>query len=338
VKKIDLENHFVSQVWVDAMTANQDGYPRLVQAEGEMPRLYYSPLAWQPFRVWKLADVDGERLKAMDEAGVAVAAISLVAPGSEPFEPGLGTRIAKQSNDELAEAISRHPDRYKGYASLAPKEPETAVKELERCVKELGFVGWNTFCNFGDAYLDEKRFWPILGKAEELEIPIYLHPTVPMIPQFHTYGQGVAGASFGFGAETALVMMRMIVSGVFDVFPNLKIILGHYGEGLPFLLDRVSRPYVEGHVLTDPSVAPELKRLPGDYLRDNMVVTTSGNYLNEAFICTKSALGMDKITLGTDYPFGNMSECVAFLDGQGLSEAEREQLYEGNAARLGITG
>jgi predicted TIM-barrel fold metal-dependent hydrolase len=336
VKKIDLENHFVSQAFVDALVGNQAGYPRVVKKDGATPIMYSAADAWQPFWEAKLGDMDGERLQAMDKAGVDVAVVSLVAPGAEPFEPSLGMQVARRSNDALAEAIDRHPDRYRGYASLAPKDPEAAIKELERCIKELGFVGWNTFCNFGDSYLDEKRFWPILAKAEELDIPVYLHPTVPMIPQFRTYGQALAGASFGFGAETAMVMMRLIFSGAFDVFPKLKIILGHYGEGLTFMMDRVNRPFLGGHVWTDPAVAPELKRLPGDYLNSNMIVTTSGNYSSQSFACTKDALGIDKMALGTDYPFENVSACMDFLESQALSPAEREQLYEKTVADLGM--
>jgi predicted TIM-barrel fold metal-dependent hydrolase len=336
VKRIDLENHFVSQAWVDAALGNQAGYPRVVKKDGATPILHSWADAWQPFWEAKLSEMGVERLKAMDEAGVDVAVVSLVAPGAEPFEPKLGTEVARSSNNALAEAIDRHPTRFKGYASLAPKDPEAAVQELERCVKELGFVGWNTFCNFGDSYLDEKRFWPILAKAEELDIPIYLHPTVPMIPQFRTYGQPLAGASFGFGAETAMVMMRLIMSGAFDVFPKLKIILGHYGEGLAFMTDRVNRPFLGGHVWADPALAPELKRPPGDYLRENLVVTTSGNYSNAAFICTKIALGIDKMALGTDYPFEDMSACVAFLEEQQMSDDEKAQLYDGTATDLGL--
>ncbi len=227
----------------------------------------------------------------MDEAGIDVAVLSLAAPGTEPFEPSLGTKIARETNDALAEAIARHPDRYLGYATLAPKDADGACKELERCVKELGFRGWNTHSNFGDSFIDEKRYWPVLGKAEELDVPVYLHPSWPIIKEFQTYGMALAGPTFGFGAETALVAMRLITAGVFDAFPKLQIILGHYAEGLPFMLDRVDRPYLQGHVRPDPAVAPTLKRLPSAYLLDNFLASTSGNYSPAAFACTKTAIG-----------------------------------------------
>jgi predicted TIM-barrel fold metal-dependent hydrolase len=211
---------------------------------------------------------------------------------------------------------------------------DSAVKELERAVRDLGFKGWNTLSNFGDSFLDEKRYWPILAKAEELDAPIYLHPTIPIIPELRTYGWGLAGAAFGFGAETSLVMMRLILSGAFDAFPKLRIILGHYGEGFPFMMDRVDRPFLQGHVRTDPKVAPKLRMMPSDYLRNNMVVSTSGNYSPDAFLCTRNALGTKQMVVGTDYPFEDMTACIEFLAAQRLSEEERRQLNFETAAGL----
>lgn len=282
-----------------------------------------------------LTDLGEGRIKKMDEAGIDVAVLSLSAPGIEQFEPRVATGLATQANDELAAAISKYPDRFRGFAALSARDTDTAVVEFERCVKELGFVGWNTHSNFGDSYLDEKRYWPLLAKAEELAVPIYIHPDLPIIPQFRAYGYGLAGPAYGYGAETALAMMRLVIGGVFDVFPNLKIILGHYGEGLPFMMDRVNRPYAQGLVQNDPAVAPPLKRNPAEYLRDNMVVTTSGNYSTEAFVCTKNALGFACMALGSDYPFENMRVCMDFLESQEMSPMEKEQLYEMTAISLG---
>jgi len=337
VTRVDLENHFATEAWIDALRRNP-GYPRLEpdpETGGE--RLYFFPDAFMPFGVsTKLLDLDAGRIAALDAAGVDIAVLSLAAPGVEALPPAVGARLARECNDLLAEAIARHPERFRGYAALAPKDPEEAVRELERAVKELGFKGWNVHSNFGDSFLDEKHYWPILAKAEELDVPIYLHPTVPLIPQFRTYGQGLAGASFGFGAETAMVMMRLITSGAFDAFPKLKIVLGHYAEGLPFMLDRVDRPYVQGHVKTDPNLAPELKKLPGAYLRENMYASTSGNYSREAFICTKNALGADHMVLGTDYPYEDMVACLRFLGSQEMTPEERIQLEVRTAASLGM--
>ena len=334
---IDFENHFCTQAWVDAVSAKKEGYPRLMNAPDGMLRMYYTADVWVPFQAAKLGDLGAQRIELMDQAGVDVAVLSLATPGTDPFEPSLGTQIAKKTNDFLAEAIGKYPDRYMGYACLAPKDIDSAVNELERCVKEFGFVGWNAHSNFGDSYLDEKRYWPLLAKAEELGVPIFIHPAVSIIPQFRTYGMGLAGPTFGFGAETAMVMMRLIVSGALDAFPKLTIILGHYGEGLPFMMDRVNRDYVQGHVRPESSVGPPLKRLPGDYLKENMFVSTSGNYADEAFVCTKHALGIHKMVLGTDYPYEDMRVCMDFLEGRTMTADEKEQLYTKTAGSFGVS-
>jgi predicted TIM-barrel fold metal-dependent hydrolase len=336
IKKVDLENHFASEAWVDALLKSE-GYPRLTEDPNTRYMLHAAPGVRLPYGLLdKLLDLDKGRIALLDKAGIDVAVLSLAAPGTEPFEPALGTKVARETNDVLAEAISKHPDRFQGYASLAPKDAESAAKELERAVKELGLKGWNTHSNFGDSFIDEKRYWPVLAKAEELGVPIYLHPSFPIIPQFQTYGTGLAGPSFGFGAETALVMMRLLTAGVFDVFPKLKIIVGHYAEGLPFMFDRVDRPYLQGHVRTDPAVAPALKRMPSDYLRDNMLASTSGNYSPAAVVCTKTAMGAERMVIGSDHPFEDMSACTAFLENQPMTDLERAQLYNGTAASIGM--
>lgn len=323
---IDLENHFAATDWLAAVRRNDIQTPAWAISMFDPA----SPVSA------KLTDLGEGRIKLMDEAGIDVAVLSLSAPGIEQFEPRAATKMAKEANDELAAAIGKHQDRFLGFAALSARDTDAAVSEFERCVKELGFVGWNTHSNFGDSYLDEKRYWPLLAKAEELAVPIYIHPDLPIIPQFRVYGFGLAGPSYGYGAETALAMMRLVIGGVFDVFPKLKIILGHYGEGLPFMMDRVNRPYLQGHVRPDPAVAPLLKRTPAEYLRDNMVVTTSGNYSPEAFVCTKNALGFSRMTLGSDYPYESMRVCMDFLEAQSMSPSEAQELYETTASSLWV--
>ena len=323
---IDYENHFGTEDWLGFL---REQSKRSKNVALSMPTLKASLQG-------ALLDLGAGRIKAMDEAGIDVAILSLSAPGLEQFEPSAATEVAKRTNDDLAAAIGRYPDRFRGFAALSARDTDAAVEELERCVKELGFVGWKTHSNFGDSYLDEKRYWPLLAKAEELGALIYIHPDTPIMPQLLTYGWGLAGASFGYGVEASLVVMRLIIGGVFDVFPGLKVMLGHYGEGLPFMMDRVNRPYEQGHVHTDPAVAPPLKKMPADYLRDNMLVSTSGNYSTEAFICTKNALGLGRMVLGTDYPYESMRSCMDFLESQVMSPSEREQLYSGTSRALGV--
>ena len=334
---IDLENHFVTDAWVSILSENQ-GFPRVEtdRATGLL-NLHYHPDTSMPLGlIGKLLDLGAGRIAALDAAGIDVAVLSQATPGVESLDPSIGTRLARATNDALAEAIAVHPNRFQGFAALAPNDVDSAVRELERAVLDLGLKGWHTLSNFGDTFLDDKRYWPILAKVEELNVPIYIHPTIPTIPQLRTYGWGLAGAAFGFGVDTSLVMMRLLLSGAFDAFPRLKIILGHYGEGFPFMMDRVNRPFLQGHVRTDPRIAPKLKLMPADYLKNNMVVSTSGNYLPEAFTCTKDTLGTERMVVGTDYPFEDMNACMDFLAERPLSVKERDQLYHGTAQALGM--
>jgi len=336
MKKIDLENHFATKVWLEALQSNK-GFPRTEPGKG----LGYHEDSWLPIGQGgtqdKLLDLGEGRIRLMDEVGVDYAVLSLASPGVEQLDPAVGTAVARESNDILSEAIDRHPDRFGGFAALAPKNVDTAARELERCVKELRFVGWNTHSNFGDSYLDEERYWPLLAKVEELDVPIYLHPTVPMIDGLRTFGIALAGPNFGFGTDAMYAFLRMIFRGVFDAFPRLKIILGHYGEALPFLLNRVDCAHRQGFSTPNPEIGPGSSHNASYYLLRNMWVTTSGNYLPAAYYCTRDSIGLDKILLGTDHPYERMGEGVGFLEGLALSEQEYASVYQTNAAVLGIT-
>ena len=337
MKKIDFEAHFYTKEYLEALSKNS-GYPRFVyndKNEKSGKLFFFADLALpisEPL-LRSLLDTGEERLKIMDSLGVAVQIVSLSAPGIEQLASPVGTALAKKSNDALYEVIRRHPTRFMGYAALASKDPEAAADELERAVKDLKFVGWNTHSNYGDSYLDEIRYWPILERAEKLGVPIYIHPTVPAIPQARTYGFALAGAPFGFGMETALCVMRLIFSGAFDRFPRLKVIVGHLGEVLPFLTRRIDWAYLRPF----PPAFRTLPKSPSEYLKNHVFVTTSGNYYQPAFMCTLEALGIDKILLGTDYPYDDPRECHDFLATLPLSEGDKEKIYCQNARQLRIS-
>lgn len=303
MKRIDFEAHFYTREYVDTLY-RQKGYPRFgVDEATKGRRLWYNAEVGQPFADFlldALLDPGEGRVARMDKCGIDVQILSLSAPGVEQLDPAVGAVVARNANDLLHELVGKYPERIMGYATLAPKYPPRAADELERCVKELGFRGWNTHSNYGDSYLDDKRYLPILDRAAKLGVPVYLHPTVPAVTQTRGYGFALAGAPFGFGMETALCMMRLIYSGVFDLYPNLKVILGHLGEGLPFIFKRVDWAYVRPF---DPVARPKLLKKPGEYLKENVFVATSGNCFKPAFMCTYEALGVENILLGTDYPY-----------------------------------
>ena len=338
MKRIDFETHFVTKDYARAMEKNE-GYPRyIINSQTGSRRLYYTDDVGEPLGdilLSKLLDTGEKRLEDMDAAGIDVQVLSLTSPGVEWFEPAMGTVLARKCNDQLAEVIQSHQDRFVGFAALAPNDPEAAADELERAVEQLGLKGWKTHSNYGGSYLDEKKYWPILERAEQLDVPIYLHPAVPAMPQMRKYGFALAGAPFGFGIEASMCMMRLIYSGVFDKHPGLKIILGHLGEGLPFLFQRLDFAYERPWF--DPDARPDLKRKPSDYLKENTFVTTSGNYLPAAFMCTYEVMGIDRILLATDYPYEDSEQCMQFLEGLPITQGDKDKIYSLNAGQIGIT-
>jgi predicted TIM-barrel fold metal-dependent hydrolase len=337
MKRIDFEAHFFIPKHLQALRDN-DGYPRLVEGDGEKGRrLWHTPDVGQPYGdplINALTEVGDARLEKMDACGIDVQVLSVSAPSIDQLDPKIGVALAREANNALSEIIRKYPGRFMGYAVLAPKAPAEAADELERAVKELGFIGWNTHSNIAGSYLDEERYLPIFERAEKLGVPIYLHPTVPTMPQVRTYGFAIAGAPFGFGMETSMCVMRLIYSGLFDRFPGLKILLGHLGEGFPFLLKRIDWAYVRPF---DPAARPMISKRPSEYLKDNVFVTTSGNYYEPAFMCAREAMGIDRILLGTDYPYEDSDECIQFIERLPISPEEKDRIYFGNAAQLGIT-
>jgi len=336
VKRIDFEAHFFTKEYLKALSKNE-GYPRLVEDHQERSRrMWHTPEVGQPYGaplINALTELGEERLTKMDACGIDIQVLSLSAPSIDQLDPEVGTALARGANNTLSEVIQKYPDRFMGYAVLAPKAPEEAADELERAVKDLGFIGWNTHSNYAGSYLDEEKYLPILKRAEKLDVAIYLHPTVPAMPQVRTYGFAIAGAPFGFGMETAMCMMRLIYSGVFDKYPGLKFILGHLGEALPFLMKRIDWAYVRPF---DPASRPSISKKPSEYLKNNVFVTTSGNYYEPAFMCTREAMGIDRILLGTDHPYEDSKECIQFIEGLPIPREEKDKIYYGNAGQLGI--
>ena len=337
MRLIDLESHFYTEEYLHYLRSRKD-LPRLepVQIEGQAgERLRLEPDLWarsQPRVVQASLDLEKDRLSKMDEAGVAIQVLSLSTPGCELFEPSEGVAQARKANDALAQAVRRHPDRFVGFAALPAQVPEAAADELERTVKELGFRGAliNSHVRGGE-YLDDKKYWPIFKKAEALGVPIYLHPRIPspqMLAPYKTYGYTLAGSTLGFAAETSLHAMRLIMSGLFDTCPGLKIILGHLGEALPFWLDRMDRHY-GGKVAID--------KKPSQYLKDNFFMTLSGMPFGPAFMCVYLALGGDHILFASDYPYDDPREAVRFVETLPISDSDKHKICHANMeALLGI--
>jgi 2,3-dihydroxybenzoate decarboxylase len=279
----------------------------------------------------KLADLGDLRIADMDATGIDVQLLLLGAPGVQIFEATEATVLAREVNDAAAAAVKAHPGRFAALAAIAPQSPADAASELERAVHTLGMKGAIINSHSRGEYLDDPKFSPIFEAAQALDVPIYIHPREPSPQMVQPYlAYGATGPIWGFNAETGLHAIRLILGGVFDRFPKLRIVLGHLGEGLPFFLDRMDIRY---RVEQSPD-RPRLAKKPSDCFKDNFVVTTSGmNWWPAVELCQR-ALGTDKVLFAVDYPFEDGAEAVATADAMPMSEAAFTQFYHANAERI----
>ena len=225
----------------------------------------------------KLLDLDDERIADMDATGIARQVVSLTAPGVQVLDSETAVSLAASANDELADAIRRHPDRYAGLAAMAPQDPAAAAKEIERGINSLGFKGVILNSHTHGEYFDDRKFWEIFEVAEHLDVPIYLHPNTPSKGMIGPLlDSGLDGAIYGFAVETGMHLLRIILSGAFDRFPKLRIVVGHLGEALPFWLFRIDFMHAAMVRAGRYERVKAIKKRPSDYLRENVWITTSG--------------------------------------------------------------
>lgn len=280
----------------------------------------------------RLVDVGAGRIAQMDATGIDVAVLSITSPGVQVFDAVTATRLAKNANDVLAAAVKANPTRLAALAAVAPHYSEGAAQELERATRTLGMKGFLINSHTMGEYLDDTKFWPIFEAAQALDMPLYLHPREPapgMVAPFLDYGLYFAG--FGFAVETSLHAMRLIMSGLFDHFPRLKIVLGHMGEGLPFWLQRIDNRYL---LQVKIGAVKKLPRLPSEYFLDNFVITTAGVMSAPALKLSLEVLGADRIMFAADYPYESVEEGVKFLDEVDITEEQRRKIYSTNAERI----
>ena len=284
--------------------------------------------------VRRIQDLEDERLRDMDATGIAKQLVFLSAPGVQVFEAAMATSLAREYNDQLMVSVNRHKDRYAALAAIAPHDPANAVKEMQRAVA-MGMKGVVVNSHTQGEYLDEAKYWPLFEAAQALDVPIYIHPQTPpasMIAPF--LSRGLDGAIYGFAVETGLHLLRIIVGGVFDRFPNLKIAVGHLGEGLPFWLFRLDYMH-RSMVISEryPGARP-LKRTISEYLKSNVWITTSGMQWAPAIRFCQEVLGADRVLYAMDYPYQFVPEEVKVTDEMKISDAERKLLYQTNAEKL----
>ena len=280
----------------------------------------------------RLLDLEDERLRLMDEAGVDMHVLSVTIPGVQMFDADRAVEHAIRANDRLAEAVRRHPRRLAGLACFAPQSPVRAAREMERAVRDLRLNGFIVNSHTNNEYLDDPKFWPIFEAAESLDRPIYIHPRSPsdgMAEPFRQYN--LAGSIWGYAAETSTHAVRLILSGLFDRFPRLRIVLGHMGEAIPFWLWRID--FMQAR-RTGEGMARRLQLTPSEYFRRNFAITTSGVESHDVLDFVLRVVGEDNVMWAIDYPYQPSGPAVAFMDTAPVSPATRAKLYHLNAERI----
>lgn len=312
VKKIALEEHFLCPGLEDYWTKTVE------DIDPDVRRRLHA----------RLSDFGDMRLEAMDKAGIERAVLSLAGPGVQvERDPRQAVAKAHEANDVLAREVQQRPDRYAGFAHLAMQDPEAAADELERCLRDLKFCGAMINGHTNGQYLDHPSLHPFWERAQALNAAIYLHPADPIAPSPALDGhKSLRRATWEWGFETGSHALRLVFGGLFERYPGAQVVLGHLGETLPFLLWRFdSRAKLYG---------VKLARSPSDYIRSNIVVTTSGMCSAEPLTCTIAALGHERVMFAADYPFESTKEAAHFIDGVALDLHVRNDICFANAVRL----
>lgn len=280
----------------------------------------------------RLYDLGSLRLQEMDEAGIDIQVISHGAPSAQKLPIEIAAELTSQVNDRLAKVCAANPKRFAAFAALPTVDPVAAADELERTVSKHGFKGAMIHGTSNGEFIDAKKFWPIFARAEKLDVPIYLHPSLPNATVTEIYYQEyakdfplVVRPAWGFTVETATQAIRLVLSGVFDAHPNLKIVLGHFGETLPFLMWRIDS------ALKRPGQKPMSFR---DIFSKNFYVTTSGFFSNPALLCCVMEMGVDHVLFAVDWPFVPNPPGVEWMKDVPLCDEDKVKILSGNAKRL----
>ena len=283
----------------------------------------------------QLSDVAGDRLSSMDKEGITMQILSVAGTGADLLSPEEGPSFARQYNDALAREIAPYRERFAAFAHLPMTNPAAAAEELERTVVGYGFKGALINGLTNGKFLDHSRFAPLLARAEQLDTPLYIHPGLPPKTVFDAYysdlpqhtGQVLAISGWGWHAETAVHILRLILSGTLDHYPRLRLIIGHMGEMLPMMMARCDEKLKPGQTGLN-------QRSVSQTLRDQVYITTSGVFTLPPLMVALETFGIDNILFSVDYPFSSNEQGRRFLDSLPLTDEQVRQIAHANADRL----
>jgi 5-carboxyvanillate decarboxylase len=279
----------------------------------------------------RLQDLGTRRLADMDATGIDKAIIALTAPGTHVFAADEARHLTTDANDQLGQACRRHPDRFIGMTAIAPQDPGWSAKEVQRG-HAMGFKAVILNGHVRGEYTDDQKFWPIFEAAEALGTPVYLHPQGPSKGLIGPLlERGLDGAVYGFGVDTGLHLLRLIVMGVFDRFPKLKFVVGHGGEALPYWAYRLDYMHAAGIRSGRYDFLKPLELPISGYFKRNIYVTFSGMAWEPAIQFCKSTLGADRILYAMDYPYQYQPEEVAAQDAMAMSAQDKKAFFQTNA-------
>jgi predicted TIM-barrel fold metal-dependent hydrolase len=325
MRVVALEEHFT----VPALVRRID--PDAIARRGFRPR---TPSPHGPNLAEVLPEIGERRLASMDAADITVEVLSNTGPGPDLVPGADGIAIAREMNDHLAAAIAGHPDRFAGFAVLPMQSPEACAAELERSVRRLGFAGALINGTTEGRFLDDPAYDSLLAAAVGLDVPIYVHPHLAPEAVREAYYSGLApgagrvleAAGWGWHSETAIHILRLVLAGTLDRHPRLKLIIGHMGEMLPMMLDRIDQVFANdiGH----------LQRPVSRAILDQVWITTSGVFSEPPLLAALLTFGIDRIMFSVDYPYAPHARGRSFLDRIALSPDDMAKLTHGNADGL----
>ena len=283
----------------------------------------------------QLQDLGADRIADMDAAGITLQVLSVAQAGADLLKGEEAATLARDINDELARRVSEYPARYAAFTHLPTSAPDHAADELERCVTRHNFVGGMVNGTTGGLFLDDPKFEPLLARFERLGVPLYLHPAPPPEVVRQVYYDGLPGhaslllslAGWGWHSETAIHVLRLVLSGALDRHPGLKIIIGHMGEGLPAMFSRCDQ------VFADES-RDRLTRTVSKTITDQVWVTTSGFFSLPPLLALLMTFGADRVMFSVDYPFSPNQTGTKFLKALPISTADKDKVAHGNADDL----